>query len=101
MQGILDFPCDAVFAAPTALGFEVILLRFTNSDVKPVTVNTCSALEWYVLEQAVRGDWERSIRGRIQVATGCMVAAFSSQKFPSNPSPDTPSRICPPLMLLL
>ncbi len=34
MHGLLDFPCDTVFAAPTVLGFAVILSTFTNSDVK-------------------------------------------------------------------
>ncbi len=45
MHGLFDFQCDEVFAAPPALGFEVILSRFTNSGVRPVTANTRSAFE--------------------------------------------------------
>ncbi len=45
MHALLDFSCDAVFAAPPALGFEVILSRFTNSGVIPVAFNMHSALE--------------------------------------------------------
>ncbi len=75
MYDLLDFPCDAVFAAPTCTGFKVILSRFTNSSVKPVAVNMRSAFEYcHVLEQAARGNCERSIRGDIQAATECTVA---------------------------
>ncbi len=45
MHGLLDFPCDAVFAAPRALDFEVMLSRFTNGGVKPNAANMVSALE--------------------------------------------------------
>ncbi len=45
MHTLLDFSCDAVFAAPPAMGFEVILSRFTNSGVIPVAFNTHSAFE--------------------------------------------------------
>ncbi len=45
MYGLLGFPSDTVFAAPFALGFEVILSRFTNSGVTPVAANTRSAFE--------------------------------------------------------
>ncbi len=41
MCGILD----AVFAAPPAVGFAIILRKFTNSGVKPVAANTHSAFE--------------------------------------------------------
>ncbi len=34
MHALLDFSCDAVFAASPALGFEVILSRITNSGVR-------------------------------------------------------------------
>ncbi len=43
--GLLDFPCDAVFAAPPALSFEVTLSKFTNSVVKPIAVNMCASIE--------------------------------------------------------
>ncbi len=45
MHALLDSSCDAVFAAPPALGFEVILSRFTNSGVRPVAANMRSAFE--------------------------------------------------------
>ncbi len=45
MHGLLDFPWDVVFADPPALGVAVILSRFTNSGVKPVTANMPSAFE--------------------------------------------------------
>ncbi len=45
MHGLLDFPCDAVFVAPPALGFEVILSRLANSGVKPVAANMRSVFE--------------------------------------------------------
>ncbi len=45
-----------------------------NSGFTPVAVNTRSAFEWSVLEQAARGDCERSIRGDIQLAIECTVA---------------------------
>ncbi len=41
MLGHLEFPCDAVFAAPT----HFRLSRFTNSGVKSVAVNTRSAFK--------------------------------------------------------
>ncbi len=45
MHGLFDFPCDSVFAAPPAMGFEVILSRFTNRGVEAVAVNMRSAFE--------------------------------------------------------
>ncbi len=45
MHALLNFSCDAVFAAPPALGFEVILSRFTNSGVIPAAFNMHSAFE--------------------------------------------------------
>ncbi len=41
---LLNFPFDAVFAAPV-LGFAAMLSRFPNSGVKPVTISMCSAFE--------------------------------------------------------
>ncbi len=46
MHGLLNVPCDAGFAAPLALGFVVMLSRFTNSGVEPVAANMCSEIEW-------------------------------------------------------
>ncbi len=37
--------CDAVLLPPLALGFTVILSRFTNSGVRPVATSMRSALE--------------------------------------------------------
>ncbi len=45
MHGHLDFPSDAFFATPAALGFTIRLSRFTNSGVKTIAANTCSAFE--------------------------------------------------------
>ncbi len=45
MHGLLDFFSDTIFAAPPALGFEIILSRFINSGVKPVAVNVHLAFE--------------------------------------------------------
>ncbi len=45
MHGLLDFPCDAVLLPPPAMGFEAILSRFTNSDVRPVVANMRSTFE--------------------------------------------------------
>ncbi len=45
MHGLLDFPCNLVFAALPALGFVVIFSRFTNRGVKAVAVNMRSAFE--------------------------------------------------------
>ncbi len=39
MHGLLDFPCDTVFATPTSIG----LRGYTNSGVKSVTANMFSA----------------------------------------------------------
>ncbi len=45
MHGLVDFPSDAVFAAPPPLDSKVILSRFTNSSVKPVAACMLSAFE--------------------------------------------------------
>ncbi len=39
VHGLLDFPCDAIFAAPTRPGLCVVLSKFTNSGVKPGVTN--------------------------------------------------------------
>ncbi len=45
VHGLHDFPCDAVFAPPPALGFAVMLSKFTNSGVKPGVANMRLAFE--------------------------------------------------------
>ncbi len=45
MHGLLDFHATQFLLPPPTLGFEVILSRFTNSGVKPVAANMCSAFE--------------------------------------------------------
>ncbi len=45
MHGLLDFHATQFLLPPPTLDFEVILSRFTNSGVKPVAANMCSAFE--------------------------------------------------------
>ncbi len=49
-----------------------------------------------VLEQAARGDCERSIRGDIQVATGCTVAVPLPRSSPLTHPPILPPEFIPP-----
>ncbi len=76
MHGLLDFPCDAVFAAPTRIGlrghsnaFSVRVVPYWNK--LPEDIVNATSVETFKFRLDAR--W---------------------QKFPSNPSPNTPSRIC-------
>ncbi len=66
MHGLLGFPCDAVFAAPTCIGLRGHTLKIHQQRCKTRHSNF---------------DWTHN-------------GIPSSQKFPSNPSPNTPSHIC-------
>ncbi len=95
-HGLLDFPRDAVFVAPPALGFEVILSRFTNSGVRLVVANMRSAFESSLLDQAAREDCERFIRVDIQVSTGYPVAVPLPRSSPLIRHPIFPPKFVPP-----
>ncbi len=66
MHGLLDFPCDSAFAVPIRIGLR------GNTFKSPSTCVQRSSSP--ALEQAARGDYERSVRGDIQVTTGCTAA---------------------------
>ncbi len=79
---------------PPALGFEVMLSRFTNGGVKPVACVQRSSSP--ILEKTARGDCERFIHGDIQVSTGCMMAVPLPRSSPLTRPPLLPPEFFPP-----
>ncbi len=88
------FCCFLTTCPPPALGFEVIIWRFTNSGVRLVVANmrwasekthsgtSCQRILWPQHPwRHSNFDWTHN-------------GSPSSQRFPSNPSPNTPSHIC-------
>ncbi len=73
---------------PPALGFEVILSRFTNNGVRLVAANSP------ILEQADRGYCDRYIRGDIHISTGRTMAVPLPRS-----SPLTRLPILPPIFV--
>ncbi len=93
MHGLLDFPCDADFDAPTRIGlrghtFKIHLQRCKTRrrqhafSVRDSRTGTNHQRLWMLYTWRHSScDWMHG-------------GSPSSQKFPSNPSPDSPSRIC-------
>ncbi len=89
MHGLLDFPCDAVFAAPTRIGLRGHTLKIPQQRCKTRrrqhafsvrVIPYCNKLLLHPWRHS-NLDWTHN-------------GSPSSQKFPSNPSPNTPSHIC-------
>ncbi len=91
MHGLLDFPCDSVFAAPTRIGLRGHIFKIHQQRCKTWVQRSSIP----VLEQAARGDFERSIRGGIQVATGCTVAVPLLRSSPLTRLPILPPEFVP------
>ncbi len=90
MHGLLDFPCDAVFAAPTHIGLRGHALKIHQQRCK-------TRRRQHAFRVRVVPYWNKLLE---DVATATSVETFKSQldaqwqKFSSNPSPNTPSHIC-------
>ncbi len=92
-HGLLDFPCDAFFAAPSRTGLRGHTFKTHQNPLPSTCVQLSSGP---ALEQAARGDCERSICGDIQVATGCTVAASLARSSPLTRPPILPPKYVPP-----
>ncbi len=84
MHGLLDFPCDAVFAAPTRI-------RLRGHTFKIYQQRCKTRRRQHAFSVRVVPYWNiiRFIRGDIQVSTGCTIAVPLPSSSSLTRPPDT------------
>ncbi len=97
MHGLLDFPCDAAFAARTRIGLRGHTLKIHQQRCKTRRRQHASQrLSSPVLKPAARGYCDCYIRGDTQISTGRKMAVSLPRSSPQTRPPILPPIFVPP-----